>query len=125
MIDDKGLLTVPWPQRIDGLTLAYDVLLATATEEKDVTTPERVAEAWIGNREGQEEYFFENIRAGIRTQQDEAIWRRMVTELAWIKGLDARFAPAIETLRNDFPTRTVPTEARRKTSSQGMNRGHR
>jgi hypothetical protein len=109
MIDDKGLLTVPWPQRIDGLTLDYDVLLATATEEKDVTTPDRVAEAWICHREGQEEYFFENIRAGIRTQQDEAIWRRMVTELAWIKGLDARFGPAIETLRHDFPTRTVPT----------------
>jgi hypothetical protein len=102
-IDHNGLLTIPWPERVDGQVLDCDVLLATGNAEKELAAPEDVAAAWIA--EGHEEYFFENVGAGIRTPDDERIWRKMVGELAWVTSRDSRFASTIEALRNQFPTK--------------------
>jgi hypothetical protein len=102
-VDTNGLLTLPWPQRVDGHPLDFDVLLGTANVETAPVPPEDVARAWIV--QGNEDYFFENVRAGIRTPDDEKIWRCMVVELDWLKRLGSRFSPTIEALRNEFPTR--------------------
>ena len=98
--DASGLLALAWPQRVDGQPLDFDVLLATTNVETASVTSEEVATAWITH--GHQNYFFENVRAGIRTPNDEKIWRRMVGELEWLKRLDSRFAPTINSLRNEF-----------------------
>jgi hypothetical protein len=76
---DQGLLEVPWPTRSDdGSPYDADVLLATATKAASIVpSPEDVADAWIDQDEGFEVYFFNNVRHGIRTENDLQIWKRM------------------------------------------------
>lgn len=75
------LLDINWPRRLDGQALELDMLLATATEvASPLPTPEQVAKAWIAQRGGHERYFFENVRHGIRTPEDLAIWRCIVQQ---------------------------------------------
>ena len=100
-VDQDGLLKIPWPQRVDGLPPECDVLLATTNKETPAVTPEQIAEKWITHRDG--EYFFENVRAGIRTPDDERIWRRLSAEAAWIEAQAARHATAIAQLRHEYP----------------------
>lgn len=95
-----GLLTIPWPQRVDGQPLGCDVLLATTNGETPEASPEQVADAWIAKGDGA--YFFENVRAGIRTPDDERIWRRMAANAAWV-GSQGRHATAIAQLRQEYP----------------------
>ena len=101
VVDQDGLLNIPWPQRLDELPLECDVLLATANKETDAVSPEQVAEIWITKRDG--EYFFENVRAGIRTPDDERIWRRLATDAVWIEEQASDHAPAIGQLRQEYP----------------------
>lgn len=78
-IDRHGELHIPWPvQSSTQEPVDFDVVLATATKAEAVP-PEAVAvaDAWVNQNHGFEEYFFENIRHGIRTNQDFAIWRRI------------------------------------------------
>ncbi|HEX9631948.1 MAG TPA: hypothetical protein VGA02_05735 [Gemmatimonadales bacterium] len=54
-------------------------MLATATQgECTRPTPEVVADAWVDQDQGHEKYFFENVRNGIRTADDQMIWARML-----------------------------------------------
>jgi len=72
-IDDDGFLRLRWPS-VKGRPLSFDFLLATATRP---TPPRRgyflareLAERWIEKRH--EEYFFNNVKHGITTYQDQA-----------------------------------------------------
>jgi hypothetical protein len=105
-VDRNGLLTIPWPQRVDAQPIECDVLLATTNLETPPVTPERIAEAWIANGDG--EYFFENVGAGIRTPDDERIWRRMAGEAAWLGRQAPRHTPAITHLRQQYPADGSP-----------------
>jgi hypothetical protein len=75
--------------------------LATATEQAPSTpSPEVVADAWLEQRGGAEKYFFENVRHGIRTAEDLAIWRRVEGIGApWLN--DPRYAEPIAILRRE------------------------
>lgn len=80
MIQPDGMLGIPWPVDSRNSTAAnVDILLATATEPslRDERYPRsgEIARAWVADESGQEEYFFKNVAAGIRTFQDETIWR--------------------------------------------------
>jgi hypothetical protein len=105
-VGPDGLLTIPWPQRVDGRPLECDMLLATTNVETAAVTPEQVADAWIAKGDG--EYFFENVRAGIRTPDDERIWRRMAGDAAWLDSQTARHSPTIAQLQP--PPRSDPPE---------------
>jgi len=84
----NGLLEIEWPSRADGRPLELDLLLATANQ-RDEETPdaEALASRWIENSTRtdttrarivrSERYFFRNVGAGVRTQDDEDIWHRM------------------------------------------------
>jgi hypothetical protein len=87
-----GILDIPWPQGADDV----DLLLATATRPtKPMPTPEGVADAWIKN--GDECYFFNNVKSGIRTPEDERIWDRLKTQSPpWLR--DPKYAKAIALL---------------------------
>ena len=78
-VDGKGILNIPWPKKADGYPLSeVQVLLATATQPENMfPTPNQIADAWIHH--GYERYFFENIKHGIRTPHDDAIWKRIKT----------------------------------------------
>lgn len=81
---DSGQLLIPWPQTSSGCPLDLDFLLATATDPELLVSPqrypsaERIAAAWIGDRNQEVEYFRKNRRAGIRTFQDARIRRYLL-----------------------------------------------
>lgn len=78
IIGEDGRLGMAWPVTLDGAPVEFDVILATATKpQADRPTAEDVANAWIAQTGGHEEYFFENVRHGIRTPDDADIWRRI------------------------------------------------
>jgi hypothetical protein len=73
-----GLLTIGWPTGADSSEpLAFDLLLATATEPSPIgrryASASEIAESLV-NRAGDAEYFRGNVLNGIRTQDDQAIW---------------------------------------------------
>jgi hypothetical protein len=99
-ITTTGKLNIPWP--FSGTTDAVttlDLILATATQaESTPSTPEKVADAWIEQDEGQEAYFFENVRYGIRTPEDVAIWRRIEQRKPeWLS--NSQYSDVVEILR--------------------------
>jgi hypothetical protein len=56
----------------------FDVILATATlPEPARPTAEEIADAWADQSNGEEHYFIANVRSGIRTPEDQAIWRHL------------------------------------------------
>ena len=77
-VDQEGLLSIPWPRTLDGeIVTSIDIILATATMTRpkdERPSPRDVAKAWIDQKEGQERYFLENVRHGIRTAVDAEIW---------------------------------------------------
>ena len=75
-VDAKGVLQIPWPETAKSASPAdCDIILATATAaERTPPSVKDIAEAWIEQKDGYEEYFFENIRAGISTPEDHEIW---------------------------------------------------
>lgn len=77
-VDSNGLLSIPWPSMVDGTAAGVDIVLATATEaEVPSPDPERIAKAWTSQDKGCERYFFQNVKHGIRTPDDLAIWLRI------------------------------------------------
>jgi hypothetical protein len=74
-----GMLDIRWPLPDDDeLAVGFDMVLATVTVPtitKNYPTAVKIANKWI--HEGYEEYFFNNVECGIRTFQDEAIWKRI------------------------------------------------
>ena len=80
VMNNRGILQIPWPNRIDTNTplIGFDLLLATATRPKfargTTKTPneEMIALAWR-NHPNQAEYFWRNREQGIHTFQDVQI----------------------------------------------------
>jgi len=76
--NQSGVLEIPWPCYEDGGPVDYDIILAASNKgEKRLLSPEAIADAWIEQNRGYEQYFFNNIREGIRTHEDLAIWHRI------------------------------------------------
>jgi hypothetical protein len=77
-VGSNGLLSIRWPSMVDGTAAGMDVVLAAATKG-DVPSPDpkSIAEGWTGQDDGNEQYFFQNVKHGIRTPDDLAIWRRI------------------------------------------------
>ena len=77
-IDCVGKLNVPWPSTLQGEPVKeFDIILATATmpePKDDRPDAQQIAKGWICQNGGHERYFFENVRHGIRTQEDLDIW---------------------------------------------------
>jgi hypothetical protein len=78
-VDSNGLLGIPWPTTShDNRPVDADVILATATSpDPCLPTPPTIADAWVDQHCGYERYFFENLRHGIRTPDDQEIWNRI------------------------------------------------
>lgn len=79
-VDDDGLLQIDWPTPAAGShPLAVDLILATATQAQSKRpTIADIANAWATQAHDYERYFIENIRAGIHTTEDEAIWASLM-----------------------------------------------
>ena len=76
-VNQHGVLKILWPCYLDGEPVDYDIILATSNKGvKQRPSPEVIADAWIEQDRGYERYFFNNVREGIRTHEDLAIWRR-------------------------------------------------
>ena len=75
-----GTLNLRWPHTSNGFVLSgIDVLIATPTkptlDQRRYPRAREIAAAWVREDAGEERYFFKNVEAGIRTFQDELIWR--------------------------------------------------
>jgi hypothetical protein len=99
---DRGFLAVPWPSPVSGPPLDADLLLATVNRPSDrLPTPGEMADAWVDHQH--EDYFLENVRHGITTPDDEAIWRRLRRRgPEWLTKTEYR--EAVSTLRRLYPT---------------------
>lgn len=99
VVSSDGNLEINWPEAASKVSANIDVVLATAT--KPATVPpgaNSVADAWLGQNDGFERYFLENVRHGIRTSDDVDIWRRLEDRKPdWLKS--DNYARAIEVLR--------------------------
>lgn len=77
-VDCHGILDIPWPILTNGDGSNVDFVLATATQRESYRpTVEAIADAWIEQPAKRVRYFFENVRHGIRTHADIAIWKRI------------------------------------------------
>lgn len=78
-VDQSGILRIAWPLLVrEGASIPVDVILATATKaQRTPPTAIEIADAFIAQHGSHERYFFENVRNGIRTADDHAIWERM------------------------------------------------
>lgn len=83
IVDDAGILQIPWPQTVDDEPLDFDLLLATATNPTLVGNPptypriKKIARAWINDKNDNDRYFWDNIEYGIRTYQDQKIKKHL------------------------------------------------
>lgn len=86
-----GRLQIRWPRTNDDDPAPFDIILATTTRSEQPTpAPDVVAAAWCEQTSGQERYFTENVRNGIRTPDDRAIWAKIVREQPhWINSQDS------------------------------------
>jgi len=77
-VDGNGVFQIPWPTTLDGAPVDKDLILAIAAKA-EATRPsvQDIADAWLSQNQGNERYFFENVRHGIRTPDDNLIWRRI------------------------------------------------
>ena len=95
-----------------------DLILATATKPSTKRPPSaiEIADAWIGV--GHEHYFFENVRNGIRTPDDEAIWTRMQEEQPdWLQEATAKCADAIQQLEGNQHQQRATTQTEHSPTS--------
>ena len=77
-VDDAGTLRIAWPVTPEQKPADLDIVLATATRaEATRPTAIEIADAWVNQNAGHERYFFENVRHGIRTPDDQFIWQRI------------------------------------------------
>ncbi len=101
IVDSDGKLNIPWPNTMDGQPVDLDVILATSTKlEEKRPTAQAIADAWIGQCNGNESYFFNNVQDGIRTSDDSKIWC-WIEECSpyWLKA--EAYKEAIEILRSE------------------------
>lgn len=84
VVSDHGMLQIPWPTLIDGnQPVAMDLLLATAThpsltgELNSYPKAQTIADAWLTDTHENVKYFRNNVKAGIRTFEDDAIAARL------------------------------------------------
>lgn len=80
LINQDGLLQVPWPTLVvNNNPVALDLLLATATQPSltgnppGYPTPQSIAERWRNDGADNVRYFRNNVECGIRTFEDDAI----------------------------------------------------
>lgn len=101
-VDEDGVLRIPWPTTtLEGAPAGVDMILATATRaEATCPSAEDIADAWLVQNNGNERYFFENVRHGIRTPEDLLIWRRIEVRRPHWLGSDA-YTEAIAILRGE------------------------
>jgi hypothetical protein len=84
VLNDNGFLRIHWPTPVSRDTeVKPDLLLATATAPTlgpfgRYPRPDEIG--WAYAKTPEPEYFVENVRNGIRTNQDVGIWRAMVRE---------------------------------------------
>lgn len=100
-VDSNGQLMIGWPTTELGEHADVDLILATATDP-DALSPNanEIADRWIEKSGGYEGYFFENVRHGIRTEDDHKIWRRMESRRPpWIT--DNCYAASVALLRDE------------------------
>lgn len=97
-VNSDGLLELGPIRQGAGAERDIEVVLATATlPEKRVPSPVEVADAWIGQDGGHENYFFNNVKHGIRTPDDGPIWKALKqSSRPWLGNPD--YAPAIDVL---------------------------
>lgn len=96
VLNDGGILRLDWPTRLSRKNLELDLLLATATapsmnhpgdREKRYARPREIGETYA--KQSTPEYFIENVRHDIRTNQDVAIWKAMVRQRPeWVEAFD-------------------------------------
>ena len=89
-LNHDGLLTIGWPTDADsGEPVAFDLLLATATEPTPISrryaSANEIAESLV-NVSGDAEYFRGNVLNGICTQDDRTIWSALeAIAPAWLR----------------------------------------
>jgi len=101
-VDKEGLLSIPWPAVVvDNSAVGLDVVLAAATRADEPRAgADSIADAWIGQDQEHERYFFKNVQHGIRTPEDAAIWRRIQEKQpAWLR--EGAYAEAVCVLRGE------------------------
>lgn len=80
-LTDDGALQMEWSKRWTDGAEDVDIILATATRPDSanplIPDPLAVADRWADQSKGYEQYFFENVRNGIRTEDDFQIWQRL------------------------------------------------
>lgn len=108
--NDKGLLDITWPQTSDDDDANFDIILAT-TNQADAPPPcaKMIAKAWT-DQCGHENYFFNNVRDGIRTADDLSIWKAIETASpCFLEKKKAQYADATKTLCGEAsaPTTTA------------------
>ena len=101
-VDRYGVLQIPWPKTTpDGAPASVDLILATATKAAPSRpSVEDIADAWLGQNNGYERYFFENVRHGIRTPEDGLIWQRIEEQMPRWLG-NSSYAEAVALLRRE------------------------
>jgi hypothetical protein len=73
LVDDKGMLQIPWPKlSSDGNPVPIDLLLATSND-REATCPTVQEIATSRNQHPEVDYFQKNRKSGIETFQDQAI----------------------------------------------------
>lgn len=79
-VKNDGTLNIGWPEPLEKCdNLAIDIILATPTvAQRPWAKSSEVAEAWIDQENGNERYFLNCVRSGIRTFQDIDIWAQIV-----------------------------------------------
>jgi hypothetical protein len=90
-VSDEGALEISWPKTTGGEPVNFDVLFATGNAVHNPRAP-TVAKAWLAH--GGEEYFFNNVAAGIQTPLDGAIWQHLSSR-PWRR----KYRRAIDALR--------------------------
>lgn len=75
-VTSDGLLAIPWPQRVDGEAIEFDLLLGTATHPTFTESGYYFDASEIGSAmlaSGYEHYFRSNRDAGITTFEDDDV----------------------------------------------------
>jgi hypothetical protein len=86
LVDDRGLLEVPWPEFAQGEGPVLPDLLLATTNSPSLTnnafpTADEIADAWNREIGDSAEYFRRNRSSGIYTFEDESILSRLRPEL--------------------------------------------
>ena len=77
LVDNGGMLQIPWPKLLDGNDVPIDLLLATSNDRKpECPTVREIADAW--NQHPVVDYFRKNREKGIETFQDAEVENLLV-----------------------------------------------